>query len=289
MNLSRPTFAWSVLHRPEIVAAGRFPLTDKSEGHVYRPSEVVALHQHDYEGRLHIGPHEYALRPGDLTLTPASMESRYTLSRAGHHLCIHFRHVEVAVAEELHALNLPLHQRLGARANAIRQRIHWITDLHRRAAHTDPRKRSLALAAASAGLQELLLTLALSDTEEFLAEPNSSRVDAAMHALVEIVENRLSEPLAVPDLAEEAGLSQNYLAQAFRHRYGMTVPNFLLRRRIELACHLLARGRATVKQIAADVGLPDMQHFNKQFRRVVGVSPSAYRERERAKAGSEEG
>ena len=104
--------------------------------------------------------------------------------------------------------------------------------------------------------------------------------------LVEIVENRLREPLSVPDLAEEAGLSQNYLAQAFRQRYGLTMANFILRRRIELACYLLTASRATVTHIAHEAGLPDVQHFNKQFRRLVGVSPSAYRERARAKSAA---
>lgn len=284
MNPPRPTFSWSVLHRPEIVSAGRYPMTEICSGHVHRSADTVALHQHDYEGGLRIGPHAYDLRPGDLTLTPAALESLYDLPRDGFHLCIRFRHMEIPEIEEMHALSLPLHLRLGAGSNAIRQRIAWITDLHRRAAHADPRRRALALAAASAGLQELLLTLALSDPEEHLVEPNSTRVESAVYALVKIVESRLREPLSVPDLAEEAGLSQNYLARAFRDRYGMTVPNFLLRRRIELACYLLASSRATVKQIAHEVGLPDGQHFNKQFRRIVGMSPTAYREKTKTKA-----
>ena len=259
-------------------------MTQKSRGHVHRSPETVALHQHDYEGGLRIGPHEYGLRPGDLTLTPAGTESLYDLSRDGYHLCIHFRHMDVCIEEEVHALSLPLHVRLGAGSDAIRQRIRWITDLHRRADHADPQRRALALAAASAGLQELLLTLALAGLEEPLPEANSTRVEAAVRTLVEIVENRLREPLSVPDLAEEAGLSQNYLAQAFRHRYGLTMPNFILRRRIELACYLLTSSRATVTQIAQEVGLPDGQHFNKQFRRLTGVSPSVYREQGKGKA-----
>ena len=257
-------------------------MTEKNRGQIYRSSDTVALHQHDYEGDLRIGPHAYELRPGDLTLTPATMESLYDLPRDGYHLCIHFRHVEIVAGEEIHALSLPLHLRLGAGSSPIRQRMNWIMDLHRRALHSDARKRTLALAAASAGLQELLLTLALSDPEEHLAEPNSSRVESAVRALVELVEHRLHEPLSVPDLAEEAGLSQNYLARAFRTRYGMTMPNFILRRRIELACYLLTTSRASVKHVAYEVGLPDVQHFNKQFRRMMGASPSAYRERQKA-------
>lgn len=284
MNVMRPTFSWSVLHRPEIVSAGRYPILERSRGHVYHSPDTVALHHHDYEGALRLGPDDYDLRPGDLTLTPAGIESCYDLPRDGHHHCIHFRHLDVSEGEEIHALSLPLHLRLGGGASPIRQRIAWITDLHRRAAHADARKRVLALAAASAGLQELLLTLSLSEPEDALIEPNSSRVESAVRAMVELVEQRLKESFTVPALAEEAGLSQNYLARAFRQRYGVTMPNFILRRRIELACYLLVTSRATVTHIAQEVGLPDVQHFNKQFRKLVGVSPTAYRAGKRQKA-----
>ena len=274
-----------MLHRPEIVRAGRFPLLEKSRGFVYR-APWVALHQHDYEGRVHIGQGQYELRPGDLTLTPAEIDSHYHLERDGFHLCIHFQLAAEAVAEveEHHALHLPLHLRLGTGSNAIRQRIWWITDLHRRAEHADARKRTLALAAASAGMQELLLTLALLEPEEqTLAEPTSSRVEKAMLTLLELIDLRLKETLAIPELAEASGLSQNYLARAFRRRYGMPVPHFILLRRVELARHLLTTSELTVKQVGHEVGLPDVQHFNKQFRRLAGMSPSAYRQQERAK------
>ena len=277
------TLAWSMLHRPEIVRAGRFPMLEKSHGFIYR-APTVALHQHDYEGRVHIGEGQYELRPGDLTLTPAEIDSHYHLPRDGFHLCIHFRHTAEAEIEDCHALNLPLHLRLGTGSNSIRQRIWWITDLHRRAEHADARKRTLALAAASAGMQELLLTLALLEPEEESpAEPISSRVEKSMLTLLELIDLRLKEVLAIPELAEASGLSQNYLARAFRRRYGMPVPHFILLRRIELARHLLTTSELTVKQVAHEVGLPDVQHFNKQFRRLAGMSPSAYRQQERAK------
>ncbi len=274
------TLAWSALHRPEVVAAGRFPVLEKSGGYIHR-APTVALHQHDYEGRAHIGEGQYELRPGDLTLTPAEIESHYHLPRDGYHLCVHFRHAAVPAGNEAHALKLPLHLRLGPGSDVIRQRIWWITDLHRRAGHADPRKRILALAAASAGMQELMLTLALLDPSELPAEPVSSRVEKAMLKLLELIESRLKDVLVVPALAEESGLSQNYLARLFRQRYGVAVPRFILLRRIETARHLLTTSRASVKEVAHEVGLPDMQHFNKQFRRVAGMSPSAYRDRQK--------
>ena len=277
MKTAVSSWSWSVLHRPEIVAAGRYPVLEKSCGFLRRSAEHVALHHHDYEGALHIGTDRFDLQPGDLTLTPANMESLYDLPSDGYHLCIHFRHVETGNCEAEHILNLPLHLRAGSRADLLGQRMLWITDLYRRAEHADPTRKSLALAAASAGLQELILTLALFAVGEPADEPASAKVEAAVQTLVGLIEARLRESLSIPDLADQAQLSQNYLARAFRARYGMTVPHYVLRRRIELARHLLTTSRMSIKQVAAEVGLPDIQHFNKQFRRLAGVSPSAYR------------
>ncbi len=278
MSAQRVTLPWSVLHRPDIISAGLYPVSGKNSGHVSRSEETIALHHHAYEGAFHIGQHRYELRSGDLTLTPAGVDSLHDLPGEGTHLCIRFRHIDTAGCEETHLLRLPLHLRLGGGSEPIRQRILWITDLYRRADHADPRKRALALAAASAGLQEIILTLALLEPEEELADLSSVKVLTAVQTFVDLVDTRLKDPLSVPELSEEVRLSQNYLARAFRHRYGMTMPHFILVRRIELACHLLITTRASVTQIAAEAGLPDVQHFNKQFRKITGLSPSAYRE-----------
>ena len=277
-----------MLHRPEVVRAGRFPMLEKSCGFIYR-SPTVALHQHDYEGHLHIGETRYELRPGDLTLTPAEVDSHYHLPRSGYHLCIHFRHLADV---------------RGTR-NTMRSSSRyicawgWVPMPSASASggspictgapeHTDPRKRALALAAASAGN-------AGADAQSRLAGAGANgRRSRSPHAwkkrccrLIELIDTRLKDVLAVPTLAEESGLSQNYLARVFRRRYGMAVPHFILLRRIELARHLLTTSKATVKQVAHEVGLPDVQHFNKQFRRVAGMSPTAYRGAEGGKRKTE--
>ena len=277
-NAAASSWSWSVLHRPQIMAAGRYPVVEKSRGFLRRCAEHVALHHHEYEGALHIGSERFDLQPGDLTLTPANVESLFDLPGDGHHLCIHFQHCELEACEEAHLLNLPLHLRPGLSRTMLGQRMLWITDLYRRAEHADPARKALALAAASAGLQELILTMALLAVGQPGEEPVSAKVEAAVQTLVELIEARLRETLNVPDLADQAQLSQNYLARAFRARYGITVPHYVLRRRIELARHLLTTSRLSIKQVAGEVGLPDIQHFNKQFRRLTGVSPTAFRE-----------
>jgi two-component system response regulator YesN len=84
--------------------------------------------------------------------------------------------------------------------------------------------------------------------------------------------------MLIGDLAKGVGLSADYVARLFARRYGMTVQHYLLLRRVELARHLLISSDLRVSEIGREVGLPDPQYFNKQFRRVVGQSPVAFRE-----------
>jgi transcriptional regulator GlxA family with amidase domain len=58
---------------------------------------------------------------------------------------------------------------------------------------------------------------------------------------------------------------------------GVRPLEYLLRRRLERAQDLLLTSRAPVKQVAAEVGLPDAAYFTRVFTRRYGAAPSAYR------------
>ncbi|MBC8140163.1 MAG: helix-turn-helix transcriptional regulator [Armatimonadetes bacterium] len=95
--------------------------------------------------------------------------------------------------------------------------------------------------------------------------------------LRETIELRLSEPLRVAELAELAGLSHNHLTRLFHAVTGKTVVAYVRERRIERATRLLKHTTMPVKQIAAQVGLPDLQAFNKAIRAATRVSPRGVR------------
>jgi len=76
-----------------------------------------------------------------------------------------------------------------------------------------------------------------------------------------------------------SGLTRNYFAARFRARFGRTAQSDLLHRRIDAARMLLVSSSLSIKGIACERGIPDPNHFNKQFRHVAGLSPTAYRVR----------
>jgi len=234
-------------------------------------ARTVALHLHDYAGELWIGRHLYHLQPGDLTLSPNNVLSRYALPQSGTHLCTHF--APPSSAQRGPSLRLPLHFRLGSHAAAARERFWRVID-HARLAHG--KAAAASEAAASASLQEFLLWLHLHGRRP-AAPGKSSLAEEALAKLHRAIEMHLDKPMLISELAAGVGLSSDYVARLFAQRQGMTVQHYVLQRRIELARHLLLSSDLLVSEIGREVGLPDPQYFNKQFRRVAGQSPLAYR------------
>jgi AraC-like DNA-binding protein len=231
---------------------------------------TVALHLHDYAGTVWIGKSRFRLEPGDVTLTPSRAISRYELAQSGEHLCVHFHPLTPGRPAE--RLGLPLHVRLGARAVLARERFWRVIDYHWQSRQ---KKDSAAGSAASACLQEMLLWLYLQGQAGQDSSRTHSREDAPMQ-LRTIMDAALASRLTVPDLAKQIGLSADYASRLFRQKYRMTIPRYLLLKRIELARHLLVSSDLPVREVGKQSGIPDPQYFNKQFRRITGQSPRAY-------------
>jgi AraC-like DNA-binding protein len=248
-------FRWPARFVPVLHVAGRFPLDGRNFQDTYRHT-THALHLHDYAGRMRMGRRELALQPGDITISVANGLTQYDLPQPGHHWCVHFQPATMRGA----SVALPLHLPAGTQRRHLADRLAEISQLHNQ---TNP-------ARAAVLFQDLLLWLAGQQT-------SVKRATAALDRLLALLDERFAEPWTVPQLAATVGLTQDHLARCFRQRLGMTIPRYLLQRRITHARQLLTITDLPVNRIAARVGLPDPQHFNKQFRLLTGLSPTAAR------------
>ncbi|PKV13919.1 AraC family transcriptional regulator [Xanthomonas prunicola] len=101
--------------------------------------------------------------------------------------------------------------------------------------------------------------------------------DALRRALVHLGEH-YAEPLTLGDLARQAHVSQSHLGFLFRDELGTPFKPMLQQLRIEKAKELLQRQRKLrITEVALKVGFGDLSHFEKSFRRLVGVSPRQFR------------
>jgi AraC family transcriptional regulator len=84
-------------------------------------------------------------------------------------------------------------------------------------------------------------------------------------------------PITIEDLSREVALSPYYLIRAFRHVYKQTPHQYLMGLRIAKAKELLRNSDLSITEICMAVGFESLGSFSTLFRKVVGLSPSAYR------------
>jgi AraC-like DNA-binding protein len=104
-------------------------------------------------------------------------------------------------------------------------------------------------------------------------DPVVSRAIASLHA----------EPQrhwTVEDLAIGAGTSRTVLGERFGKLVGAAPMEYLARLRMQLAAERLRSTRQSLIQVAEGVGYESEAAFSRAFRRIVGVSPGAWREAE---------
>jgi AraC-like DNA-binding protein len=87
-----------------------------------------------------------------------------------------------------------------------------------------------------------------------------------------------AQPLDVEALARDAAMSPGHFSRQFKAAYGESPYGYLMTRRIERAMALLRRGDLSVTEVCFEVGCSSLGSFSSSFTKLVGMTPSAYRE-----------
>ena len=93
----------------------------------------------------------------------------------------------------------------------------------------------------------------------------------------EYIEANLEKKVCLDELASLADLSKHHFVRAFKQSTGLPPHAYLLRRRVDRACELLADTKMPLAEIALAAGFSDQSHFAHRFREQVGITPSLYR------------
>lgn len=91
--------------------------------------------------------------------------------------------------------------------------------------------------------------------------------------------NRNYATVRVSDLADNIGISREYLASIFKKKNGISPREYILDKRLSKSCELLDSTELSVKEIALKVGYDNALTFSKMFKRKYGISPKYYREK----------
>ena len=108
----------------------------------------------------------------------------------------------------------------------------------------------------------------------FNNDRNLGVVDAAIHFMKENIERRIT----LQDILSYVGYSSTRFSALFKQQTGSSPLAYFNRLKIEYACHMLKVTDMHINQICYKVGIEDSLYFSRMFSKIMGMSPSEYRE-----------
>lgn len=227
---------------------------------VFRLPRLWQLHLYSYSGALEYDGVRHPIRPGYVSLVPPDTEVHFHYDTTPcQHLYAHF-----TLPGHHERRRVPAMQDAGTDATLLNGLLRQTI-----AAGTQPSAR-----AAAELWTALWRTTSLSSASANHAAPQRS----VLRTATAYIEEHLAEPLDVPDIARAAKISHTHLTRLFRTGTGHTVVGYIRHRRMKRAQHLLTASTLAIPAIAATVGIPDLQAFNKSCRKELGASPRAVRQ-----------
>ena len=103
-----------------------------------------------------------------------------------------------------------------------------------------------------------------------------------VRTVIEYIDLHLSSEITIEDLSKAANTSASHLSKIFKKETGQTMVSYIARKRCERAADSLRNTSNDIQEISSFVGYPDNNYFVKVFRRIYGVTPSAYRKEHRS-------
>jgi len=87
------------------------------------------------------------------------------------------------------------------------------------------------------------------------------------------------KPIFVKDLLEITNMSNTSFYAKFKTTFRMPFKDYLLKIRIGYACKLLTEGNYGISGVAYQSGFENISNFNRQFKKIKGITPSSFQEK----------
>jgi len=87
------------------------------------------------------------------------------------------------------------------------------------------------------------------------------------------------DKIKLSNLSEIINMAEGSLCRFFRQKMGMTIFQYLNKIKVDFACKLLIDTDMNIIDICFDSGFNNLSHFNKQFKKITGLTPKEYRKK----------
>ncbi len=109
------------------------------------------------------------------------------------------------------------------------------------------------------------------------AAVKKTRQEQLYHDIVDYIKWSRGEPLKVSQIAETFGYNEKYLSHLFSSISGVSLKQYILQQKMELAKYLLTDTNQNISEVSVKLGYTDCHNFMKAFKKIVGLTPSDFR------------
>lgn len=106
-------------------------------------------------------------------------------------------------------------------------------------------------------------------------DPSASS-NEIIYSIMKEIDDHLTNIDSISALAHSLGYHPCYLSHHFKRRTGMTLQEYISRKKIEQAIGLMRFSPLTITQIAERTGFATLQSFSRAFKRITGSAPSQF-------------
>lgn len=99
----------------------------------------------------------------------------------------------------------------------------------------------------------------------------------AIYQIMRFIDSNILSITTVEEIASELSYSKYYISHIFKEKTGLTVLNYITKRKIDIATELLKSNTLSISSIAEKLNYESTQSFSKMFKKQTGISPAKFR------------
>ena len=103
---------------------------------------------------------------------------------------------------------------------------------------------------------------------------NSSLV---LYRTLRCIDHDFLEIKSIKELAKKLSYSEYYLAHMFKEKMGVTLKEYILKKKMDYACTMLSDDSITVREVSEKLGYSAAHSFSQAFTKSIGMTPTDYR------------
>lgn len=130
-------------------------------------------------------------------------------------------------------------------------------------------------------LEELLIRLMRRDSDVSIPITLTNNIDkrtkeSAFNKVVNYMEGSMIKGFCLDDVCSATGYSRSYLHKIFKEKSNRSIMEYYKRIKLERAKQMIRGGENNISQISDVLNYTSIQHFSKNFKRHIGMTPTEY-------------